>query len=218
MEDNRNLFRYGSIILAILVAVCVFSLVKAVMDFVGSGQLTVTTPNEDSIITVSRENSTAKIVGNGDASVHLAPGTYLVGVAREGRISTKSVVVTKGETADVNLSATSTPLLPSSANINFQGTDALKEHGFTDDQITSIRQAIFDFKHDTVRAIIDTNSITSPPRDPNTATIGFSKTFVLTIDGAQYQATASWSDPNSATLALRDQTGATVYDSGNGHD
>jgi hypothetical protein len=218
MEDTRRLFKTVTAVLVVLAALCILSLVKSALDLMSSGTLAVSTPNDDSIITVSRENASASIIGTGDTRVRLIPGTYLVGVGREGRVSTKAVVISKGETSDVNLSATSTALLPASANINFQGTDALKDHGFTDSQISAIRRAIFDFKHDAKRAAIDTNSITSPPLDRNRTSIGFSKTFSLVIDGTAYHATVSWSDPNTATLALADQTGAIVFDNANGHD
>lgn len=218
--DNPKALRATSIVLILIIALSIYSLFRAGGNFVNSGTLDVSTPNDDSIITLSRENSVADVIGNGKyASARIAPGTYLLGVARQGRVSYETVDIIKGDTVKAQLSATSTPLLPSSANIDFQGTDALQDRGITPDQVTSIRQAIFVFKHDTSKAVIDTKSITSPPRNPDSAVFGFSKIFTLTIDDKPYRATISYSNLDSASLALTDQSGVTVFDSGDGgHD
>jgi len=217
-SNTERTVRLVAVGLAVITLVCIYSLVRAVINYVGSGTLSVTTPNDDSLISISRDNATADVVGKGTASVHVAPGRYLVGVGRNGDFSQKVVDVSKGNTTSLDLSATSTPRLPSSAAIDFQGTDMLLVRGMTSDQVSSLRKAIFNFKHTAKRAIINPNSVTSPPFDPNSATIGFSRLFTLIIDGTSYRAVASWTNLDSATLQLSDSAGTVVFDSDNGHD
>lgn len=217
-HNNKNLSRILVLILSIMLAVLLYLTISSYHHVQQSGTLTVDTPNDDSLITVSAVHKTAELIGYGSTRVRLQPGSYLVGVAREGRISSQVVVVSKGQTAVVHLSATSTPLLPTAADIDFVGTDALITKGLTTNQVEAIREAIFQFNKDTKVAVVQPDSVVSGPYDPGSDNPLITRNFVLTLDGQAYSATASWVELSSASLILRDSTGNVVFDSVNAHD
>jgi hypothetical protein len=218
--QNQTAKYYGllAVVAGVAVMACIYMVIHTFQQNKSSGELTVTTPNSDSLISISQDNKSAVFIGSGQASVRLTPGTYLVGVARQGRFSSQVVRVIKGSAASASLSATTTPLLPASTDIDFQGTKQLIASGMTTAQVNTLRESIFAFQKDTKSAVVATNSVTTPPFNPDGASLLISRVFTLIIDGQSYRATTTWVDLDTATLQLTNTSGAVVYDSTAGHD
>lgn len=213
-----RLYKLLSVFIFVVILLCVYVLIHTIQQNKHSGELSVTTPNPDSLISISQNNKSAVFIGTGQAAVKLTPGTYLVGVARQGRLSTKIVHVSESSHSRISLSATTTPLLPSSAAIEFEGTDQLIARGMTTDQINAIRESLFTFNKNTKRAVVVAGSVTTPPYNPDSDSLLIGRLFTLSIDGKIYRAMTTWISLDTATLQLTDGSGVVVYDSASGHD
>lgn len=108
---------------------------------------------------------------------------------------------------------------PSRNTITYSGLDSLTDHGISSYQIDAMKQAIFLFGHNQGKMVknvnLADNSIQVTPHDPNSASIYFSVSFALNIDGVTYNATLQYGDVTIVDLTLvSPTTKAVVYDSG----
>lgn len=183
---------------------CAYSVVGAIRTAQNTGILRVSTSSPAAVLSISRSGYGAQIIGRGDTSIHLVPGTYHVAATLEGKEFTKVVRVNIGQTTVAKVELKNTHTLPSVDGIDFQNFDALTSSGITSSQLGVLKRQLFTFKPLAKHIII--NSSTVRPAPHNIATDGgnFKIGFSLSVDSKPYSAIISYHDLSNVKLILTD--------------
>lgn len=199
-------------LLCVVVAFCGYELVSTFLGAKDTGILIVRSSKPNTLLSVSKDNSEAKVIGTGNAKVRLAPGIYhLVGLSGGARANL-TVRVSKNSVIRSYIKPAYPPSAPSVNSINFKGVDAFLNSGLTTAQINNLKQSIFQFKP-TAHTVSITN-ITPAPHDPNTST-SFAINFKVSVDSVPYNATVDYTGLDNIRLHLYDaQNGNPLFDSG----
>jgi len=196
----------------VALAGAVYLISQSVKTAGATGILRVSSPDKKSSISVSRNDSTAKFIGVGNAKVRLAPGSYLVGASDNGRQVYGTVIIKKQMAVNLNLNPANAVVFPTVEAVNFSGFDSLISNGLTSAQVNIIKSGFFRYKPTEKTVAIDTSSVVPGPHNPD-VDIGFSLQFNLSLDSKTLKAVVSYSDLTSARLQLFDQQGSAVFDS-----
>lgn len=210
--ENPNYKQLVTIGFFVLVLFGIYQIVSAAIAAQNTGVLSVTASKPGAVISVSRANKQAAIIGTGSARVRLAPGTYQLVAVNAGSRTASLVKITEKHSSRISLDLNKTSTLRSVASINFEGTDALVNNGLTATQVGELEQYFFQLKPSANKVVIDTASVQIGPHDLNTST--FTLNFNVAVDSSAYKSTVSYADPNAVRLQLYEpRSGSQVLDS-----
>jgi hypothetical protein len=179
-----------------------------------SGILKVSTASPDAIISVSQSGYGAEIIGQGSASVHIAPGTYHLAATVNGKEFTKTVQVALKQTTSTVIELKKTNVLPSVYSVDFQNFDRLTDSGITTTQLVTLKRQIFTFKPSAEHIILSASSVKTAPHNIAVDGANFKITFSLKIDSKLYGAVISYHDLSNVKLSLTDSaTKSVVFES-----
>jgi len=199
--DTATVFkRLFFLVYLVIVVVCVYVLVSAIITSQNTGMLRLSSPNSQATLSISQVNHQAMIIGVGRAAVRLKPGTYQVSASYGGNHADAVVRIVKKQVTSSSLNPVGSTL-PSVGNINFPNIDTLINSGLTTTQISALERAFFQYKSSAKIITINPDSVYPEPHDPNTST-SFTINFKVTVDSAPYNATISYSDLDSVRLYL----------------
>ncbi len=191
------------------------SLISAYHTRQETGVLRVSTTDKTgkAVLSASRDNFGAEILGLGQANVRLTPGNYHISAILNGKQTSGTARIEQGQAKDLKLDFAKSTQLPSVLDINFDNTEEFINKGLSQAQVNAIKKAIFSFKRSVQSVIIVRNSVQPAPRNPD-VDIGFSDDFVVTIDNKNYKANIKYDNFSTVQLSLRDsKTGTVVFTS-----
>jgi FtsP/CotA-like multicopper oxidase with cupredoxin domain len=178
-----------------------------------TGLLKITSFSSDATISISQNNKTAAIIGKGNTSVRLQPGSYEVAAISPEKFSSHQVTVSKNQTVSLHLTNTKPPV-PSVEDVNWNGINLFYTYGLDQAQIDNMEVLFFKYKPTVDSVTFDESSVTNGFRDLNNEEAPFTLNFVGKIDGKAYKATISYmpNDLNDIDLTLSDPaSGAQWY-------
>lgn len=210
----RQIKAVGQLLFIAIVLVCLWTFVDTFIISQETGILNIKTVNSKEGLIISQNNSQAKFVGTGSAKIRLKPGSYQIMATYDGQQTSAIATVHKKQRTAINLGALRSVTLPTSQDINFEGTDALINNGLTTGQVTNLEEEFFHYKPSAHTVSIDTSTVEPGPHNPNVDT-SFTINFDVAIDSSAYKATISYSNLDSVQLFLyNSKTDALVFNSG----
>jgi hypothetical protein len=194
----------------------VYQILYVVVVAQKTGVLDVRSSEPKSQISISRVDKGVQLIGTGSARIRLAPGTYQLYAIYAGRHTISFVTVQKKHTANSYLNLSSSPTLPTVDSIMFVSINSLLDYGVSAPQLSNLKQAIFQFSNSIKKVIVDPNTVSTAPHDPNSDSILNAISFAVVIDGKSYNATMNYYSlgDNIRLYLYSPQTNAVVYDSG----
>lgn len=210
----KHLKLYLLVAYALVIALGVWQAIPALKTKGQTGVLTISANSASAQISISQENHQARIVGTGNATVRLNPGTYQIVATGSGNRASAVVNVRKGQGSNSSLKLTSPPHQRTIADVNFGGMDNLINVGVTNEQVTEMEQYIYQYKPNAKTVTVLAGSVSTGPRDPNVVS-PFVQNFKLSIDGTTYIAAISYMDLNNVELQIYDfSTGSQLFSAG----
>jgi hypothetical protein len=204
-------------IYALVIALGVWQIVPAIKTHDRTGVLVVTSSLATAQLSISQNDRQAANIGTGSAKVRLYPGTYQVVASGSGNHTSAIVVVHAKQTtrSSLNLNNTNSgQQIHTVASITFNGMDSLLSAGLSTNQVNELEQYFFQFKPSANTVNINSDTVQSGSRDPNTLS-PFTLNFAVGVDSAAYNATVSYMDLNNVKLQLFDtKTNVQVFTAG----
>lgn len=215
MEPQNKLWLKPLLIAAGLaaIAVCTTLLVTGVVASRDTGLVRIKTSDSQALISVTQENHTAAVIGTGNANVRLNPGTYRITAVSGAKQASSAVTIGAKETTSLSLKLTDKPKVPSAASIDFQNTDSLIDAGLTVQQVSAIKNDLFNFSPSARVITINPQSVSPGPLDHSNPNPTFTLRFNVSVDSKDYGALATYTDLVSIQLQLYNSSGAQVFDS-----
>ena len=206
--------RYLFLIGLVVVIICIYVVGISLSEFLGTGTLKITTPDSSSVLSITQAFKQAVVIGHGNTSVLLHPGTYQISETLGNQQDVKQVIVQKKQTTVANLNARTAPRLASVNNVSFQNTDNLLGYGLDLAQVDNLKQALFKYKPSMLSVNINTDSIKRGPHNSD-IDIGYNISFNTTIDSEVVNAELFYSYDSTENIRLQitdSKTGQLLFD------
>lgn len=197
---------------ASVIAVSLYVIMSAVIDYQGTGVIRITSPDSNALIGVGQTNHRTVILGTGKASARLKPGVYQVSGTGSGKQTITQVQVVKKRSVTVHLKSVQQFRIRSTSDINFKGTETLLNNGLSATQLSDLEHYIFRFNPKAETVSIDQGSVTPGSRQAGTDE-PFVLNFSLAIDSVSYKASTSHTNPDTINLSLYSRDGQPVFSS-----
>lgn len=216
MYDPSTRLRSVNRLLTIAIVLALMGLGYAVLSALNTkrvtGILTLSADSPSGVLSISRADGAAQVLGIGTATVRLKPGDYVVASWDNGSHGTKVVHISRGKTTRAQVSAAqssvSAPIDNTPGFINF---DVLDNNGLSSAQSSTLEQLFQYWKPDGKLFTIDPDSIAPVGHDPN-SNDPFVINFSGTADSTPYKATVSYFDTENISLTVFDpQSGQQLY-------
>lgn len=205
-QTSRSLGILYVVLVLTGVGVFLFNLISALNTIRSTSVLSVSTQNENSIITISQAGKQAKLLGSGSTKSRLSPGKYYVTATSNGTTASRLVQISLDKDVAISLSPKKDipQTLPSAADIGFINLDLLLDSGLSSTQLTNMKQLFFTYKPSAGLVTIDPESILSGSRDRNSVDINSSLSFSGKVDSTPYSATLVYNGYENVSLSLTD--------------
>lgn len=212
---NTRLIKIIVNVLAIAcLVVCVWMLLYTFLSSRDTGTLYIKSSNKSAGLVISQTNKQAILVGTGSVKIRLKPGVYQVSAIQNGKQSNIIARVIKQHTTNVVLGPIRSYMLPSAQTINFKNMDTLINNGLTTEQISTLEENLFQFKHTAQIVTVEPNSVEPAAHNPNLDT-GWTINFDVLVDSVSYKATVQFSGLEDLQLSLYNQQGSLVFQNSN---